>query len=345
MTEQEAWNECLKFIKDNIEEESFNTWFSPIKAISLDKHILTIQVPSLYYHEWIEGNYWKLLKSAINRVLGPEGKLEYKILVANSSMTLPPTRVGTMDNNINIPLDENLNKKKGEKDIINPFVVPGLKKINIQSQLKKELNFDTFIEGECNRLARAAGYSIATNPIGTTAFNPFFIYSASGLGKTHLAHAIGLETKVNFPDALVLYVDSVTFLRQYVHASNDNTLDDFFHFYQMLDMLIIDDIQFLAGKVHTQEMFFQIFNAFHQKHKQIIITADKSPAEIQQFDQRLLSRFKWGLAADLQSPDKETRTKIIRSKCYSSGIDIPDEVVEYLACRIVSNVREIEGAI
>ena len=212
MTEQEAWNECLKFIKDNIEEESFNTWFSPIKAISLDNHILTIQVPSLYYHEWIEGNYWKLLKSAINRVLGPEGKLEYKILVANSSMTLPPTRVGTMDNNINIPLDENLNKKKGEKDIINPFVVPGLKKINIQSQLKKELNFDTFIEGECNRLARAAGYSIATNPIGTTAFNPFFIYSASGLGKTHLAHAIGLETKVNFPDALVLYVDSVTFL-------------------------------------------------------------------------------------------------------------------------------------
>jgi chromosomal replication initiator protein len=167
-----------------------------------------------------------------------------------------------------------------------------------------------------------------------------------GLGKTHIAHAIGLQTKQNHPDMTILYVAAETFLQQYVEAARGNNINDFVHFYQLLDMLIIDDIQCLSEKTKTQDVLFHIFNFYHQKNKQLIITADKSPAEILGFEQRLLSRFKWGLSTDLQSPDKETRMKIIKNKLYNNGISvIPNDVIEYLAYRIVTNVREIEGAI
>ncbi|MDR1878519.1 MAG: chromosomal replication initiator protein DnaA [Bacteroidales bacterium] len=344
---QAVWNACLEMIKDNIPERSFNTWFSPIKPMGLRGQVLTIQVPSQYYLEYIEGNYWQLLKAAIHKVLGTEGKLEYNVLITNTkggTITVPPSSIGKVDvQNRHFPImvDENTNPK----EIPNPFILPGLKKLNIHSQLNKDLGFENFIEGECNRLARAAGFAIAEQP-GKTAFNPLFIYSSVGLGKTHLANAIGLETKMKNPEMTVLYVDAETFLRQYVEAARGNNINDFIHFYQMLDMLIIDDIQFLSGKTKTQDILFHIFNSFHQKSKQIILTADKSPAEIVGFEQRLLSRFRWGLAADLQVPDKETRIKIIRSKLYNNGIEfITEEVVEYLATRIVTNVREIEGAI
>lgn len=342
---QAVWEECLKIIKDNIPQKSYDTWFAPIKSIALAGQVLTIQVPSLYYHEWIEGNYWQLLKTAIQKVLGPDGKLEYNILVINdATITLPPAGAGKVDSQ-NKPLSIAINEETDGKEIPNPFVLPGLRKLNIQSQLNKDLNFENFVEGDCNRLARAAGFAIANNP-GKTAFNPLFIYSGVGLGKTHLAHAIGLEAKLKYPEITVLYVDAETFLQQYVEAARGNNINDFVHFYQMLDMLIIDDIQFLSGRTGTQDIFFHIFNYYHQKSKQLIITADKSPAEILGFEQRLLSRFKWGLSTDLQSPDKDTRMKIIRNKLYNNGISvIPDEVIEYLAYRIVSNVREIEGAI
>jgi chromosomal replication initiator protein len=343
---QAVWSECLKMIEDNVPSKSFSTWFAPIKPIGLSEQVLTIQVPSLYYHEYIEGNYLQLLKSAIHKVLGSDGKLEYNIMVTNTgaTITLPPAGIGKLEpqrKQIPISLDDNTNKK----EIPNPFVLPGLKKLDIKSQLKKNLNFENFIEGECNRLARAAGFAIAENP-GKTAFNPLFLYSNVGLGKTHLAHAIGLETKVKFPEMTVLYVDAETFIQQYVEAARGGNINDFIHFYQMLDMLIVDDIQFLSEKPGTQEIFFHIFNSYHQKSKQLIITADKSPAEIKGFEKRLLSRFKWGLSADLQVPDKETRIKIIKNKLYNNGIEfIQDEVIEYLAYRIVTNVREIEGAI
>ena len=342
---QAVWNECLKIIQDNIPQKSFDTWFAPIKPMSLHRQVLTIQVPSLYYHEWIEGNYWQLLKTAIQKVLGPDGKLEYNILVTNETIiTLPPAGAGKVDSQ-NKPLSIAIDEETDEKAIPNPFVLPGLKKLNIQSQLNKDLNFENFVEGDCNRLARAAGFAIANDP-KKTPFNPLFIYSGVGLGKTHLAHAIGLETKLKYPEMTVLYVDAETFLQQFVEAARGNNVNDFVHFYQLLDMLIIDDIQFLSEKIKTQDIFFHIFNFYHQKNKQLIITADKSPAEIKGFEQRLLSRFKWGLSADLQSPDKDTRIKIIKNKLYHNGISlIPEEVVEYLAYRIVTNVREIEGAI
>lgn len=346
---QIIWNQCLKIIKENISLQSFETWFAPIKAIGLNNHVLTIEVPSMFYHEFIEGNFWELLKTAIKKVLGTNGKLEYKIPISSndnserSSVTLPTSTINAVEIQDKNPVFVEENKKL--RQIPNPFVLPGIKKLNIKSQLNKNLNFDNFIEGDCNRLARAAGYAIAQNP-GKTAFNPLFIYSGVGLGKTHLAHAIGLETKVHFPELTVLYVNAETFIQQYIEAARGNNINDFVHFYHLLDVLIIDDIEFLVAKPKTQEVFFHIFNFYHQKNKQLVITSDKSPSEMTGFEQRLLSRFKWGLSADLQVPDKETRIKIIRSKIYNNGIqDIDEEVIEYLAYRIVTNVREIEGAI
>ncbi len=343
------WNECLKIIKENVSAQSFETWFAPIKPIGVSNHVLTIEVPSMFYHEFIEGNFWELLKTAIKKVMGIHGKLEYKIPISTTNgdrksiMTLPTSTINSIESQSKNPIL--IQDEKELRQIPNPFVLPGIKKLNIKSQLNKNLNFDNFIEGDCNRLARSAGYAIAKNP-GKTAFNPLFIYSSVGLGKTHLAHAIGLETKAQFPDLTVLYINAETFIQQYMDAAISKNINDFVHFYQLLDVLIIDDIEFLTAKPKTQEVFFHIFNFYHQKNKQLIITSDKPPIEITGFEKRLLSRFKWGLSTDLQIPDKDTRMKIIRSKIYNNGIkDIDEEVIEYLAYRIVTNVREIEGAI
>lgn len=350
---QIIWNECLKIIKSNISQELFETWFQPIVPIALKQQDLTIQVPSMFYYDFIEKNFWQLLKTAVRSVMGPDGKLSYSVIVIQDgksgkekkTLTLPHSSADACNNQATRPiLSSSADEEKQSRKIVNPFVIPGLKALDINSQLNPQLNFDNFIEGECNRLARAAGFAVAKNP--GTSFNPLFIHSDVGLGKTHLAHAIGLETKANFPDKTVLYVDAETFLQQYVQASRDNTVNDFIHFYQMLDMLIIDDVQFLAKKEKTQEAFFHIFNFFQRENRQMVIVSDKSPSSLSGFEQRLLSRFKWGLAADLQIPDKETRVRIIKSKLVNSGItDIDEEVVDYLAYRIVTNVREIEGAL
>ena len=231
-----------------------------------------------------------------------------------------------------------------ESGIRNPFVIPGIQKIQIDSQLKSDNTFDNFIEGECNRLARSAGYAVAQKP-GGTAFNPLMLYGNSGLGKTHLAQAIGIEVKERFPDKIVLYVNANKFFIQFSEATRNNSRNDFLHFYQMIDVLIIDDVQEFAGKEKTQETFFHIFNHLHQSGKQLILTSDKSPIELKGMEQRLLSRFKWGLTADLQVPDFETRMNILRKKIYKDGIIISEEVLEYIASHINSNVRELEGAL
>jgi chromosomal replication initiator protein len=192
-------------------------------------------------------------------------------------------------------------------------------------------------------LARSAGYAVSHNP-GGTAFNPLFIYGESGLGKTHLAQAIGIQVKERFPDKVVLYVNANKFQTQFVDAIRNNTKNDFLHFYQMIDVLIIDDVHEFAGKEKTQDIFFHIFNHLHQSGKQLVLTSDKPPVELQGLEQRLLSRFKWGLSADLQPPDFETRVAILKHKAYLDGINIPFEVMEYVATHIATNVRELEGA-
>ena len=208
-----------------------------------------------------------------------------------------------------------------EAPIKNPFVIPGLKKLNIDSNLNPKYSFENFIEGESNRLARSAGFAVAQKP-GGTAFNPLLIYSPVGLGKTHLAHAIGIEIKNRSPEKTVLYVNSEKFTHQFIDAVRNNSVNDFSHFYQLMDVLIVDDVQFFSGKEKTQDVFFHIFNHLHQTGKQIVLTSDKPPVEMQGMEQRLLSRFKWGLSADVQVPSLETRMAILEKKMYADGIEL-----------------------
>jgi len=339
------WDSCLEFIRDNVSPQSFHTWFEPIVPIKLENSILTIQVPSHFFYEWLEEHFITLLRKIIKKELGPTGRLKYTIVMDNN------TKAGESPYTMSIPTTNNRSLQNSpvlmpvkEQQIRNPFVVPGLQKINIASNLNPLYSFDNFIEGDCNRLARAAGYSVGNKP-GGTSFNPLLIYGGVGLGKTHLAHAIGIEIKNHFPNKLALYVGAEKFAHQFIDALKHQTINDFVHFYQMIDVLIIDDIQFFSGKEKTQDVFFNIFNELHQKNKQIILTSDRPPVEMKGLEQRLLSRFKWGLSADLGIPDIETRIAILEQKMEGNGIELPQDVVEYLAYAINTNVREMEGAL
>ena len=340
-----ACGKCLKVIKDNIALNSYNTWFVPIVPVKLDNDVLTIQVPSHFFYEWLEEHYIVLLKKVIKRVIGNEGRLEYSIVMENNkgnknpyTVKLPTANNTSVKNSpVSVPLNIN------ENQIRNPFIIPGLKKLNVESNLNPAYSFDNFVEGDCNRLARSAGYAVANKP-GGTAFNPLLIYGGVGLGKTHLAHAIGISIKEKYPNKTVLYVGSEKFAHQFIDAIKQESINDFIHFYQMVDVLIIDDVQFFAGKTKTMDVFFSVFNHLHQNGKQIILTSDKPPVEMQDMEQRLLSRFKWGLSADLSTPDLETRIAILQKKMYGNGIELPNEVVEYLAYSINTNIREMEGA-
>ncbi len=345
----EVWGNCLSVIKDNVSHQSFKTWFEPIKPISLKSNTLTIQVPSQFFYEWLEEHYITLLKKTIKKELGPNGSLEYSIIMDNSyntpskgqySMKVPTTHRSAIRNpSVAMPVEVG-----GQRGIKNPFIIPGLKKVVVDSQLNPNYSFENFVEGECNRLARSAGFAVASKP-GGTAFNPLLIYGSVGLGKTHLAHAIGIEIKNNHPNKTVLYVSSEKFTQQFIESVRNNSQNDFIHFYQMIDVLIIDDVQFFAGKEKTQDVFFHIFNHLHQTGKQLVLTSDKPPVEMQGIEQRLLSRFKWGLSADLQVPSLETRIAILQKKMYTEGIELPKDVVEYLAYSITTNIRELEGAL
>ena len=342
-----VWESCLGIIKDNVSSQSFKTWFEPIKPIKLSANVLTIQVPSQFFYEWLEEHYITLLKKTIKKELGAEGRLEYSIIMENNynnsskpyTVKIPTNNKKELKNpSVSMPIDLNQNS------IRNPFIIPGLKKVNVESQLNSNYSFENLVEGDCNRLARSAGFAVANKP-GGTAFNPLLIYGGVGLGKTHLAHAIGIQIKNEFPNKTVLYVSSEKFTQQYIDSVRNNNQNDFVHFYQMIDVLIIDDVQYFAGKEKTQDVFFHIFNHLHQTGKQLVLTADKAPVELQGFEQRLLSRFKWGLAADLQTPGLETRIAILEKKVYADGLDLPKEVIEYLAYSITTNVRELEGAL
>ena len=343
-TSTQVWDSCLQIIKDNIPAQSFKTWFEPIKALRLEGNVLTIQVPSLFFYEWLEEHYVGLLRKTVKKQLGEEGRLEYNIVVEKSSTTIPFTTNmpsngnGAEGKNQSMPMPVALNK-----DIKNPFVIPGLKKLQVDPQLNANYTFENFVEGDCNRLARSAGYAVAAKP-GGTSFNPLMIYGGVGLGKTHLAQAIGNEIKRSMPDKLVLYVSCEKLTQQFVDALKNNNINDFVNFYQAMDVLIMDDVHNFAGKEKTQDIFFHIFNHLHQSGKQLIVTSDKAPKDLAGLEERLLSRFKWGLSADLQVPDLETRMAILKKKMYADGIDLPGEVIEYVAHNIDNNVRELEGA-
>ncbi len=335
-----VWNNCLQIVRDNIHPQSFRTWFEPIKAVKLLGNVLTIAVPSHFFREFLEEHYIDLISKALKRELGKDAKLEYNVKVVSNEAAVPiPQQPSVEIKNKSVPFPNQAGH------IANPFVIPGLQQLHIDPQLNPNYSFDNFIEGECNRLARSAGLTISSNP-GKSAFNPLFLYGGSGLGKTHLAQAIGISIKQQFPDKIVLYVSANRFQTQYMDAVNvKNKLTDFLHFYQMIDVLIIDDVHEFAGKTGTQNAFFHIFSHLHNLGKQLILTSDKAPVDLMDLEQRLLSRFKWGLSAELLPPDYQTRVAILKAKSYNDGISLPDEVVSYIASRVNTNIREIEGTL
>ena len=342
-----AWNKCLEIIEDNISYQKYKSWFEPIKPLKLDGGTLTIQVPSQFWYEWLEEHYFNMLRSTIAKVLGDDGKLEYSVLVErsdrfeeNRSIRLPQQPMPPQK-----PQEMNTFTDYHPGKIENPFVIPGIRKTNIDSNLNSNYVFDRYIEGDCNRLARSAAMAIADNP-GKNSFNPLFVYGGTGLGKTHLIQSIGNKVKQHFGDELaVLYVSSESFTNEFVQAIRNNRASQFSAFYRNIDVLIIDDIQFFSGKEKTQEEFFHIFNALHQDGKQIILSSDRPPKDIPDIEERLISRFSWGLSADLQIPEYETRYAILERKAGDNGINLDPDIIEFIAYNFKSNVRDLEGAI
>lgn len=344
-----VWGSCLQTIKRNVNNQSFKTWFQPIVPVKLENGALTIQVPNKFFYEWLEEHYVALLKMTIRKELGEKGRLEYQILMGtpslnNQTLTVTPTAI----------VSSNHKEVKSKPaygpgmvdmgNIKNPFVIPGIKKMKVDPQLNSNYIFDNFIEGDCNRLARSAGVAISKKP-GATSFNPLVVFGDVGLGKTHLVHAIGNEVIRRFPSKTVLYVSSEKFTNQIIQSIKNNAVNDFVNFYQLIDVLIVDDIQFLANKQKTQEIFFHIFNQLHQNGKQIVLTSDRPPKDLDGMEERLISRFKWGLSADLQVPDLETRMAILEAKMNNEGVEIPPNVTEFVCFNIKNNIRELEGVL
>lgn len=336
------WSKCLSLIKEQVLPERFRTLFEPIRALRFEEEVLTIQVPSAYVYEALEGEYIDILRNALQSVIGPKAKLEYSVVVERVKAAEPLTTTLASSPVRKPAVSTVYLDQKSAPGLKNPFERAS-NRIQIDSQLNPSYTMDSFIEGTCNRLARSAGMAIAQRP-GETAFNPLLIYGGSGLGKTHLAQAIGLEVKQNFPNKVVLYVSTNIFQTQFTEAVRRNEVNDFLHFYQLIDVLILDDIQELAGKTGTQNTFFHIFNHLHQSGKQLILTCDKAPAELEGMEDRLLSRFRWGLAAEVKAPDFETRKEIVINKARKDGIDFSDDVIDYICKYVNNNVRELEGA-
>jgi chromosomal replication initiator protein len=336
-----VWSDCLDIIKQHVDEQSFNTWFVPITPLRNEGNVLTIQVPSQFFYEWLEEHYVPVLKKAVHQVMGESGRLEYSVIVDSGNQTSPPVMV-------NYPNGSGFKKSSAQSinghEEYSPFSFKALNPQTVNSRLNPGYSFDNFVEGDCNRLARSAGVAVAKKP-GVTSFNPLMLYGGVGVGKTHLVQAIGNEIKRNLPQKIVLYVDQNDFTNQFLNALQNNKMQEFQNFYLQVDLLILDDVQFLANREKTQEMFFHIFNQLHQTGKQIIMTSDCPPRDLKGFQERLLSRFKWGLTADLQEPDFETKLAIIHNKMQSDGIEIPTEVAEYLAFSVDTNLRDMEGVL
>jgi chromosomal replication initiator protein len=314
------WKECLKIIKQNVTLMTYNTWFQPIKSIKIDDSVLTVKLPSQFFWEWIDEHFNTLINKTLKEVLGENAKLAYIISEDKeiNEKIIPP-----------IQLVQNSTQKN---------------RPDFETYLNSRYTFDNFIKGEGNQLARAAASAISDNP-GGTSFNPFFVYGGVGLGKTHLIQAIGNKIVNNFPEKRVIYLSSDIFTVEFVEAIQSNKVNDFSNFYRSMDVLIIDDIQFLIGKEKTQDLFFHIFNTLHQSRKQIVLSSDKPPKNLKGLDERLISRFQWGLPADIQPPEFETRIAILKKKSEDFGMSVSNEILEYIASNITSNIRELEGCL
>lgn len=325
----QQWQQCQKILSDNLTGSAFQTWFAPIVALSYTNQVLVLQVKSQFIAEYIEENYIHLLSRVIFHVFGPDTRLEYRVLIDSTS------GAGS-----NIP-SSGASVESQRKDQ-RPAEIHQDDNYHFDSQLNQQYTFDTFVGGEPNKLARTAGLAIAKSP-GYTAFNPLFIYGGSGVGKTHLANAIGNQVRLLNPEKRVLYVSANTFKLQYQDAAANNRIPDFLNFYQGIDVLIVDDIQYFAGLKGTQDTFFHIFNYLQQSHKQLILTSDRSPLQLKDIEDRLLTRFRWGLSAEITSPDFALRKDILYAKMYRDGLQLSEDVVDFIASNVRESVRDLEG--
>lgn len=337
---QLLWGRSLAVIKDIVPEAAYNTWFTPIIPLSYENKKVIIQVPSQFFYEYLEEKYVHVLKMTLHRVFGEGTTLSYRVMVGQmrSGHATVDYPIG---NNV-APVVHRAQPVDVSKASITPFsqVTPQ----DLDSQLNTRYTFENFFEGSSNKLARTAGEAIAHDP-GKTSFNPLFLYGPSGVGKSHLCHAIGLRVRELYPEKRVLYVSSHLFRVQYTDAIRKNTSNDFLNFYQSLDVLILDDIHELIGMNKTQNAFFHIFNNLHQLGKQLVLTSDKAPVDLQGMEERLITRLKWGLTAEIGRPDLELRKKILQHKMDHEGLQLREEVFNFIANNISNNVRDLEGVL
>ncbi|MBQ9462835.1 MAG: chromosomal replication initiator protein DnaA [Bacteroidales bacterium] len=333
-----VWNHFLTIVEQIVEPQKFSTWFKPVRPVSIQESTLTVEVPSDFFREYLEATYLDVIKKVLRRVIGADAKLVYNVRTVRTQPAMAVPEAAGIP-----PVNREVSVNIQPSGTPNPFVYPGLRKIQIDPKLNPVYCFANFIVGECNKMGYTAGTAISAAP-GKTSFNPLFIFGGPGLGKTHLAQAIGIAIHERYPDLVVLYINGHEFKTQYMEAVNvRNKLTDFLGFYKKIDVLIVDDIQDLQGP-GTQNAFFNIFNYLHQCGKQLIFTSDRAPVELQNFEDRLLSRFKWGLSVELLHPDYATRLKMLQSLCRREGVCIGQDVLEYLASHIKTNFRELEGA-
>lgn len=332
----EKWSNCLGFIRDNVEPNVFNTWFTVLIPLSLDNNTLLIQAPSSFVVEYIENNYLNEFQTAVCKCFGSDIKVNYNIIVdkTNSQSTIVRSQ------------EFQPAQIKSTKPMSNttPMATDAPQVQDLDSMLNPKYNFDNFIEGYSNKMARIAGETIAQNPANTS-FNPLFIHGSSGVGKTHLLNAIGMKIKELHPEKRVLYVSSHLFHVQYIDAIRSNNLNDFIHFYQTIDVLIIDDMQEMSGYPRTTNTFFHIFNHLHQSHKQLIMSCDRHPKDLKDIEERLITRFKWGLVAELERPDLALRKEILKDKTSRDGLEVSDDVIDYIAENVTESIRDLEGII
>lgn len=336
----EIWNDCLHVIEQLVDSQKFQTWFKPIRPVSVVESTLTVEVPTDFFREYLEGAFLDVIKKTLKRVIGPDARLVYMVRPVKFDQAMKyPASEGLAPENRTMSVNTyNPSAQPG------PFVYPGLARVKVNPRLNPAYCFSNLIEGECNKMGITAGVNISDAP-GNTPFNPLFLFGGPGLGKTHIAQAIGIAIKEKFPELVVLYVTGNEFKTQYMDAVNvRNKLTDFLAYYMKMDVLIVDDIQDLVGQ-GSQTAFFNIFNHLHQSGKQLIFTSDRAPVDLQNFEERLLSRFKWGLSVELGRPDYETRLAMLKSRCFREGVDMEDNVLEFLATRVKANFRELEGAL
>jgi len=331
------WNKCLEIIQDNVNEKAYSTWFCPIVPIKYEGNDFTIQVPSHFFYEYIEEQYAHLIHATLTRITGKNMIIYYRVFVDNSDEKKGHTTIQS-DRTINAESDSkkpanHLNKSP------DPLTAPQ----EVHSHLNDRLCFRNFFEGPSNILARRVAETISEQP-GKT-FNPFYIYGGTGVGKTHLCHAIGNRIHELYPEKKVVYISSHLFQVQFTDASRNNTFNDFVNFYQSVDVLIIDDIQEFVGKEKTQNAYFHIFNHLHLLGKQLVLTSDKLPNEMQGLEDRMITRMKWGMTAELQKPDLELRKKILHYKIKQDGLNLSEEIIDYIAESTTEHVRDLEGIV